>query len=213
MISGRVFLFSLLLLVAFCSCTMQRRLYRPGFYVSGAEHAAAEVRRDAETHRMRPEGKIKPTVLPKVERPEFDIPEKVSITVCATAHKVREVDQSGLRMVSRPKKILLARREQALYDGVIPNHVAQAAFRMMLISFGLLCAAFLVYASFPELVYVTFIILIATLVYALVSLITSVHARRDKIANDKTWLRLALLALVMTILIICLAGLLFILLL
>lgn len=212
MMDVRALFFCVLLGAVLCSCTMQRRLYRPGIYISRAGPAVAEVRKDAEKQTTRLQNKSKPTVLPKAQQAGFDVHEKHAITASATAYKIRKLHQPGRQVVRSPQKILVHKMERALYEDVIPNHVAKAAFRMMLISFGLLCAAFLVYAAFPELVYVTFILLIATLVYALVSLVTSVNARRDQIANDESWLRIALLALIISILIICLSLLLFILL-
>jgi hypothetical protein len=209
-IGHRKILAMLLALAAFSACTLQKRHYRPGFYLGarGVEYASG--------NDSKPACEEIPARRAACRQPQARLKALATIDSgrCLVAHAQGRAAVTALALkklaVSEP---LLRKKHKALYESVLPNQVARAAFRMMLISFGLLGIAFLLSVTSPELVYVTFIILVATLVYALVSLISAVNARKDKIANSPAWLRLALLALILSILIICLSALLIILLL
>lgn len=193
-----------------CSCSVQKRHYRRGFYLetaAGGNHSPHTASKPAALKEKRA-GTIA-CIAPR-EQPAL-VFQNLPDEAIACAGRREAGNAAKIKPLSlRAPQLHPARR--ALYEGVVPSSVAKAAFRLMLIGFGLFCLAFAVSLSMPELVYVTFIILLAALVFALVSLLSAVSARRDKIANTAAWLRIALLALVISVLIICLSILLIILL-
>ena len=184
------------------SCSLQKRLYRPGFYIATQRHSTFHKKETPlELNRHEVILSSAPVTKPVlVAKPLPPSEHRSPVVHKAQAPQAQEA--VGLRKS----------KDERPESGPISNDVAKASFRLMLISFFLLSAAWFCFFTFPELAYVTFIILIATLVYALVSLITAVNARKDTINNTRKWLKVAFLALVMSVLIICLTGLLIILL-
>lgn len=91
-----------------------------------------------------------------------------------------------------------------------PNDVPKAALKMFVVSLIFLGSALYVLGTYSALVYVTVILLILAVLFALVSFFTSISARKDKINNNKNWLTIALITLIFSLLIIGAATLLLI---
>jgi len=193
----------LLFTLLFSSCTIQKRHYRAGYYTVFKKGAAA--------------ANFKKIVEPAMTTKKIDLPilfkegsalvlQKKSIPIpkkAACFIQKKGVLAQLQNKVHRNFPSLSPIKKNAFYTGVIPNHVAQAAFKMMLIGLVFLGLAGFFLLQFPELAYVTVTLLIITTIFAAVAAFTALNARQDKINNSETWLKLSLLSLLLSLLIIC----------
>jgi len=196
----RFFLLFILPAFLFFSCSIQKRHYRNGFYVSSFGQTKKHC--------------VNPTIPGKdlsykAARPVLNKEEAANeVTIRLIPGKETRIEsvtrQARVSSVKTTRKIpLLKKVTKVFYGSVIPNAVAKAGFRMMLLSLGFAGCAWLLFLTFPELVYIIVTFLLVALVFAAVSLLASVNARADKINNSPAWLFMATLDAILDILLIC----------
>ena len=201
--------------ILFSSCSVQKRHYTKGFYFvtsSAINHSAY--------------GK---TALPKNTSARISHANPGNSSLVNAADETEQITlvkkqkiflhsqqkKSSLLKTNKPTINFTARHfflKSAFLAVVLPNHVAKAGLRMAIISLLFFAAAYFVFTRYPELVYITTGLLIISFIFALVSIISSASARKDKINNTKGWLGAAAFAIVLSVLLICAIGLFFILL-
>jgi hypothetical protein len=203
-------IFALCLLLAFCSCTLQKRHYRPGVYFSfHSAHPAS-----LPTAQKAPASPLKAAQL---KTPVFT-------SVSATGRSNQGPAEMGKLSPARKKSFSVQVRKniframpsahtqnkKSIFRPIEPNHVPKAALKLLVVSLIFLGGALYVLSNFHELVYITVILLILAVLFALVSFFTSIGARKDKINNSSGWRVSALLTLIFSLLIIGAATLLLI---
>lgn len=193
----------LLLLISLASCTLQKRHYRPGFYFSsGGSHQGADLETEVKKITL---NKIPPAIRPAETTPasESRIDQKKIQPVVQKNNLVRTLHKNK-SVKPEPRRGLAV-----VITDPRPNHVPQAGLRMFIFSLVFLAGAYYCFLHFPELVYVTVAILIVAFIFAMVSMITSGSARKEKIINSSGWRAVALITLLLDILEIAAIGLFF----
>jgi hypothetical protein len=214
--SGRKFIcfFVIPFILSLSSCSLQKRHYRSGFYTEKKSSV-----RNSTSVKVNYQEKIvqkKYLLLTNVSQPLTFVEKNGSLQL--QKQKIRALHQKKLfvsLLSVNPVKNFTVRKpdiKPALLSGILPNHVAKAGLRMGIISLLFLAAAYYLFLKYPDLVYITVSLLIISVIFALVSIISSASARRDKINNTKAWLNAAILSIILSMLIICCIGLFFILL-
>lgn len=194
-----LFLFVLL----FSSCSIQKRHYRSGFFIEMKQGAVAANSKKAVCHAMAPRKIALPIVIKEQsvsmrQENSVGIPKKTGRTISKKS-KLTSMQKN----IARIFPVLIPIKKMAFHTGVIPDHVAKAAFRLMLIGLLFLGLAGFFLLQFPELAYVTVTLLIMATLFTAVAAFTAFNARHDKINNSETWLKLSLLTLILSLLIIC----------
>jgi hypothetical protein len=180
------------------SCTVQKRLYRPGLtffkpgkLVKGGEKISAI------------ESRVQ-FVSCKIEDRRETLKQVKSIDVIRDGQSPTPANHSTIvastKVKLAPTRLLLTLRPVSSLVSVGPNSVPKAGFRTFIYSLVLFGGALYCFFNLTGFVYVTAGLLIMAFVFCLVSLLTSVSARKDKINNSKGWLVMSLITLLLDIL-------------
>lgn len=189
----------LMVVMLFGSCGIQKRHYLKGFYVPG--NKTQEITLFSEKKKKSP---------PHVERTpprlmlvgEQEQAQAIAIPQISTKKapvlftKKTAINRSLQKNLSCPVKIpVFSRRD------ILPDDVPRAGFRLMLYGLLFLALAVGLFMLYPELVYFAVSLLIISLIFAIVSIISSVNARKDKVSNSPDGLRIAHVSIIIDILI------------
>ncbi len=196
----RIFLWLMASVFLLGSCTLQKRHYRSGYYWGLSTQRSQSVSKTL-------------TRLPTVKRMELSPISLQPAALTSNRAEIREIThfkvphskKSIIENLTRPftkQMHRISAHKKAFYVARM-NHVPKAGFRMMVFSFLFFFGAWFLFSLFPDLVYITVGLLAIAVVFALVSLITSSNARRDRINNSPFWLLMALVAIILDILILC----------
>jgi hypothetical protein len=202
-------IFALCLLLALCSCTLQKRHYRPGFYLSfHPAHVASLPQPKIALNKPLKAAQLKTPVFTSVSASQGSGARTTEMGKLSPARK-KIFSVQARKNISRVFSPVAKNKKNA-FRPIEPNHVPKAALKMFIVSLVFLGGALYVMASYTGLVYITVILLILAVLFALVSFFTSIGARKDKINNSKNWRTSALITLIFSLLIIGAATLLLI---
>ncbi len=200
-----IFFAVIVLFVSLSSCSLQKRHYRNGFYL---EHTvSASLPKTTGTKKT-----TKYSILEKLHTDvtssktetlsEFQNTSQEQITIITKNNQdsYREIKHKTFKPIIRNIKHETAKPE--IPDPKL-NHVAKAGLRMIGFSFLFLAAAFYIFFKVPMLFYFVLGLFLIAFLFALVALLTSISAGKDKIANDKKGILFAKLTFFLSILVFC----------
>jgi hypothetical protein len=190
-------LLPVLLLALFSSCSLQKRLYRPGF--TFFPHGKVATKSDKNPVQVE-SFQLSAGKTGNINDARTILVKQLSIDTEFSGNARRNTYTNFQRSVPVLPATTTFNKSEAPYMMVGSNSVPKAGFRTFIYSLVLFSGALYCFFNLTGLVYVTAGLLIMAFVFCLVSLLTSVSARKDKINNSKGWLVMSLITLLLDIL-------------
>lgn len=197
-----IFFASIALSLALSSCSLQKRHYRNWFYIENSSSTTSNETKKTTKHSI--QEKLYTDVVAHENSPPILIQSEEQVTL-ASKHETKQLTTSKPRTRNIKPKII----KHDIPDPKL-NHVPKASFRMICFSILFLAAAFYVFSNLSGLFYVGLGLCFIAFLFAMIAMITSISAGKDRVANDKKGILIARITLILSFLVFAAIALFFI---